>query len=705
MKNLPALLFCMLFSLSAHTQTWKNYFSGNTIYHIDRLDSILLVGVDNQVVAINTITGQTDFLMPPANTYGNCAPYRHVGIDADLNYWIAANAYANGLFKYEESSWQQYTSSNSTLPYSPGYLYIDHNTNTLWIECGGLTGSFDGENFNSIGNYFGQTIADKVGNLWIAQNDLGLVKYDGTSVTVFDTLSAGIQIDHISRVSVDTNNLVWFSLKNFNPDTYQTNYTIGTFDGTNWVEYSSANSSLPLIESEIIKLEFDSDNTLIIATQIDGLIEFDGLNVTLYNSALGNFPEVIITDFLIDEQGDKWIGTAINGLLKMSGTDFFSIATADNPLTGSVIIDVMVDKSGKTWAGVEDYIYQTHSLVMKNDTSWTIYQHNDGDEPGSAHAFCQDNEGNVYAVGLTGTYKFDGFEWQDYNGWGGHPVGKVGMDVDDSENVWIGASKFLIRCNGGGTASFYPPGNYNVQCVTVDDENNIWVGTDHSIHRFDGTSDWINYEYTNTIPELMSGAKGIAFDANGVLWAAGSSLLSFDGITWTAYNHPAANNLTDVVIDGGGNKWISYVGGLARFDGTDWVIFNHTNSPIIDDYMYCISVDIPNQTIWGGSYCGGLISLQDTSLIVGIKHTDLAYEKADISISPNPATGMVRIKINGLNQTANHAEIWSAGGKLMFNGSFNSNEIEVNISDFPRGIYFVSILNNKIIKCGKLIKL
>ena len=98
MKNLPALLFCMLFSLSAYPQTWKNYFSGNTIYHIDRLDSILLVGVDNQIVAINTNTGQTDFLMPPANNYGNCAPYRHVGIDADLNYWVAASAYANGLF-------------------------------------------------------------------------------------------------------------------------------------------------------------------------------------------------------------------------------------------------------------------------------------------------------------------------------------------------------------------------------------------------------------------------------------------------------------------------------------------------------------------------------------------------------------------------------------------------------------------------------
>lgn len=703
MKNLMVILFSTFFSLSAFSQTWTNYFSGNTIYNIDKWDSILIVGVENQAVVINTVTGHTSFLRPPLiNNYGECVPIRNVVVDTNYNFWIDVSAYGNGLYKYENSTWQHYSN------YGGQYMYIDHRTNNLWVTYGGATGTFDGTNFNSIGNYYGPCIADKFGNLWIAESMLGLVKYDGSIVTVYDSTNSGLPNNNVTQITVDSSGKVWFSMDYMDTLFYTHTFTIGSFDGTNWIEYTNANSNLPLINDEIVKLEIDTNNHLIIATRNNGLIDFDGVNAVEYNHNLGNFPDYTINAFLIDKQGKRWIGTEYDGLYLMSGTTFTKISTANNPMPDSRVKDLQIDLSGKIWAGLDNYndLYANQSLVIKDDTLWTVRQLKNGDHPGGAIAICMDNSGNIFVVGTDGLYKFNGSNWQNYNGWSGYPCCQFGMDVDNNGNVWMGNQNYLIKCNGSGTSSYSLPSNSGyIDCITADNANNIWVGTNWVILKFDGIGNWIKYDNTNTIPELIGGARGIAFDSNGVLWAAGDKLFSFDGITWNYYPDSVAYNFTSIVLDGGENKWVGMVDGFAKYDGSNWMVFNHTNSPIISDYVYTIGVDIARQTIWGGEYCGGLFSFRDTLLIVGLNENTVMTKNENITISPNPTSDIINVNLNNIVQKENKIEIASIEGKLMYNEYCNNSYMTIDISKFPKGIYLIKVSNNKFSSIEKLIKL
>ncbi len=702
MKYLLTIIFCGFLSFSPYSQTWKNYFSGNHIYDIDKLDNILLVGVDHQVVAINTITGENSYLMPPANTMGECLAYENVAIDADFNFWIGGDFLSGGgLYKYSDSIWQQYTSSNSTLPYNQlqGF-YMDHSSNTFWLQSGLTTGTFSGSDFDSVGNYSGPKITDKYNNLWIAKYETGLIKYDGTSFTVYNNENSTLQIQNIKNVTADTTGKIWFCLEQTDEWGYDLHFSIGTFDGINWVEYTTENSNLPYIDN-IVNLEMDASNHLVIASD-NGLTEFDGTIFTEYNFLLGNFPDVNITAFLIDDDGNQFIGTNADGLLERIDTMITYISTSEFPMIGNQIHDILLDNSGKIWAGV-GYGYK-ESLIIKDDSTWTVFHENYNNQPGSAYSICMDHNGAVILLGSTGLYKFYGNSWQHINSY--HPYASVtivGIDSDSHGNVWIGSDGSLKKCTGYNTTYIYPPGNNIIQGVTVDESDNIWIANYWNIKKFDGHNSWVTYDYTNTIPDLMYGARSITFDQNGVLWAAGKNLLSFDGTNWVSYPHPDVYLPSDVAIDGGNNKWVSFFGGLARFDGTDWIVFNHENSPLLDDYVWKIDIDPANNTLWGTTWCGGFFSLQDTSLVVSVKKNPTPPIANHFTIFPNPASDNFIISNSKLNQKTGEVTILSFEGKQMYSGFINQSDLEIDITGFPAGIYMVRVQNTEYCITRKLV--
>jgi hypothetical protein len=70
-----------------------------------------------------------------------------------------------------------------------------------------------------------------------------------------------------------------------------------------------------------------------------------------------------------------------------------------------------------------------------------------------------------------------------------------------------------------------------------------------------------------------------------------------------------------------------------------------------------------------------------------------------ISIFPVPTSGIVHVKIQ--NQILESIKIYNAGGELLQ----TSNSAELNISNFPAGVYFISVQTDKITLNEKIIKL
>jgi hypothetical protein len=86
-----------------------------------------------------------------------------------------------------------------------------------------------------------------------------------------------------------------------------------------------------------------------------------------------------------------------------------------------------------------------------------------------------------------------------------------------------------------------------------------------------------------------------------------------------------------------------------------------------------------------------------------IPHTDASPQKP--LAYPNPASDFLRITIPGEAQGNNTVTIYSLAGKSLKTQLFAfSNEINLNVSDIPKGIYFFSVQNNQSYCTQKFIK-
>ena len=74
-----------------------------------------------------------------------------------------------------------------------------------------------------------------------------------------------------------------------------------------------------------------------------------------------------------------------------------------------------------------------------------------------------------------------------------------------------------------------------------------------------------------------------------------------------------------------------------------------------------------------------------------------------VSVFPNPSTGLVAINLNGTNKNA-FVEISDLTGKIILSSELIGNSMQMDISNFAAGAYFISVSNNGNIYKEKLVK-
>lgn len=97
----------------------------------------------------------------------------------------------------------------------------------------------------------------------------------------------------------------------------------------------------------------------------------------------------------------------------------------------------------------------------------------------------------------------------------------------------------------------------------------------------------------------------------------------------------------------------------------------------------------------------GLYEMNGLSMISGLKlgPTDISEsEFANVSIYPNPSTGLVTI--NGLSNVA-QINVTNAQGQLIFTGALTSSQLDLSAQ--PKGVYFIRIYNDDEMMIQKVI--
>lgn len=299
------------------------------------------------IVAQETFSGENDYQYNYAAF--NTIPTDQIidiAIDASDTKWLAS--WQDGLIKFDDVSWTQYTTYNSDLPNDNiNCIAIDHN-NMVWIgTSSGLT-KFNGSNFTTYNtdnsdlqsNNITAIAVDTNNTIWLTTSD-ELVKFTGTTWTIFNDGNTGNWFGGANSLLIDKNDVKWMSA----------GYGIKSFDGTNWsyFNYLADDANSCLLDCQTTSLALDINNEIWVGAQQEcnegGLLNFS--QCEKFISSNSNLPENSILSLKVDKNGTKWIGT-FDGLTKLEKStlsvqntlDATEISFYPNPSKDNIYIDI-----------------------------------------------------------------------------------------------------------------------------------------------------------------------------------------------------------------------------------------------------------------------------------------------------------------------------------------------------------------------------
>lgn len=218
-----------------------------------------------------------------------------------------------------------FAQNGSTVVQMPGFfnplLYRFKNCITtdiagkVWIgtpQLGVLV--WDGSNWSYFDSNNGLTdnsvtsvAADTAGYAWVGTDTGGVCRYDGWGWSYYSSWNSPLPSPHIVCIETESGN-AWFG----------TERGLARFDGSNWWVYTSQNSPLPC--DTINDIAAIPGGGVLIATR-QGLIHFDGTNWTGYWSHIAGFS---VDEAYVYDDGSEWI-TMVGSLYTNTGSTYTDI--------------------------------------------------------------------------------------------------------------------------------------------------------------------------------------------------------------------------------------------------------------------------------------------------------------------------------------------------------------------------------------------
>jgi ligand-binding sensor domain-containing protein len=211
-----------------------------------------------------------------------------------------------GVSAFDGTQWRHYNAANSGLTAREIICIAVDPQNNKWFGTNDGLFKFDGTtwtNYNmaNSGLLINRIVAldiDAQGNKWIVMDQRGIIKFDGTNWT---TYTCNTCFD-ISSIKVDAQGNTWISSSSLW-------YGVSMFNGTSWTNYQ-----LPLINA----MQIDRAGNKWFGTN-DGVYKFDGTTWTAYTHFRPPTRSqlVVIQQLAIDKKGDIWVSHS-DGISKLS---------------------------------------------------------------------------------------------------------------------------------------------------------------------------------------------------------------------------------------------------------------------------------------------------------------------------------------------------------------------------------------------------
>jgi ligand-binding sensor domain-containing protein len=218
--------------------------------------------------------------------------YTSVAIDSIDNIWIGSQK--RGLFKFNGSIWQNYNTSNSSIPSNVVSDLAVDSENNIWFGAGHCLVKLDTSGkfmkYDTLNSSFpyckiSKLAFDKSNCLWIGTNDYGLMKYDRKDFQFFTSIDE--KLETIKFINADS----YKDLKKNNPI---------------YLSYGGI--------TEITDIAFDKSGDAWIGSDGRGLFRITNDSISVLNEENSGLLTDRITSIDIDKNDYKWVGLFRKGI-------------------------------------------------------------------------------------------------------------------------------------------------------------------------------------------------------------------------------------------------------------------------------------------------------------------------------------------------------------------------------------------------------
>ncbi len=447
-------------------------------------------------------------------------------------------------------------------------------------------------------------VKDSKGNHYFGFNDY-FVKYDGKYWTVYTSENSNFKgkvtydESNITELKVDSDDNIWIStLEN----------GLMKFDGTDFTTYNTENSSLP--SNRISDIDIDKNGNIWLAMPTKGVAKFDRKTTwTAYNKDNTNFPETSLAAdnisycIAIDGNNKLWVAnnrknTGEFAVAKFDGTSTWNVYSKDNSdIPDNDVVSLATDKDGNVW-------FASHSryghLGMINKDTEKVYDYSDeafGEYIWGYTTLAADKLGNVYAANNLGVTKLN-ISSKKFTKYSSYNTGVP--YIDKNNNVYFTRKNGVYTIEGEKAKLIYSE-DYNATInftgnLKLDSKGNIWGKTAKGIQKYDGK----NWTFLS-LPDFCSftgSVSAFGIDSKDNVYVTykvntyNYGFAKFDGKKWIELKAGQPFSPKGLTIDNNDNVWIGSWGhGIAKYDGTNWTVYNSGNSKIIGDYIERIETD------------------------------------------------------------------------------------------------------------------
>lgn len=329
------------------------------------------------------------------------------------------------------------------------------------------------------------TLFSKIVFFMVLSCSLFIPQTQAQQVRIYNTGNSGLPHNQVTSIAIDAQGNKWFG----------TFYgEVIKFDNENWTVFDNTNSGLPG-KYQISSIAIDAQDNKWFGTSFapngepgGGLVKYDNINWTVYNTSNSGLPNNTVTGIAIDNLGNKWIGTW-SGLAKFD-------SKWTNHLFSKSIVAINIDSHGNKWIATQT------GIAKFDDANWTSYNYSKAIIPyyngnGGITSIAFDKKGHKwFGVGedwdsgeAGGVTEFDDVNWKIYDSSNsGLPYGVHSTAIDQMGNIWFATSNWsvgaLVKYDGtnwtvyDNTNSDIP--NDWIESIAIDDQGNKWVTTGNS---------------------------------------------------------------------------------------------------------------------------------------------------------------------------------------------------------------------------------